>query len=68
MEPTYDVKTSDQLNLFLTGVLKDVRKGIIKGDDAAVLSQIADKINKNNVNALMHQKQIKSIEPLPFFK
>lgn len=30
MEPTYDVKTSEQLNVFLAGVLKDIRKGIIK--------------------------------------
>ena len=68
MEPTYEIKNYDDLNKFLAGVLKDVRRGVIKGDTACAISVVADKINKNNVNRLQYQKQIDSKDTIDFFE
>lgn len=68
MEPTYDIKNYNDLNQFLAGVLKDVRRGVIKGETAHAISVVADKINKNNVNRLVYQKQTDSKDTVEFFE
>ena len=66
-EPTYDVKNHNDLNMFLAGVLKDLRRGKITVEEADVVSKVADKINKNNIAAILHQKQVNDKTPLAFF-
>lgn len=66
-EPTYEVKNHNDLNLFLAGVLKDMRRGRITVEEADVISKVADKMNKNNIAAILHQRQIGDDQPLAFF-
>lgn len=66
-EPTYEIKNHNDLNMFLAGVLKDIRRGVISNEQADVISKNADKINKNNIAAILHQKQTNDSTPLAFF-
>ena len=52
----FEVKTSVDLNKMLTGLLMDVRRGSVDHDTAKSITLVADKINKNNVNALEYKK------------
>lgn len=66
-EPTYEVKNSNDLNKFLAGALKDIRTKKMTVEEADVISKVADKINKNNIAAILEMKRINSKEPLEFF-
>jgi|GEM_PF-4125053 len=66
-EPTYEVKNANDLNKFLAGVMKDIRRGDITPEMADSITKAADKINKNNIANILHNKQINSKEPLEFF-
>jgi hypothetical protein len=64
----FEVNTSIDLTKMLTGALMDVRRGVIDHETVKSITLIADKINKNNVNAIEHMRQIKSHVPMPFFE
>lgn len=64
---TFEVNNSFELNKMLTGVLMDVRRGELEHDKAKVITLVADKINKNNVNALEYKRLTKHEKPLKFF-
>lgn len=52
----------------LTGVLMDVRRGNIDHDTVKSITLVADKINKNNVNAIEYKKVSKHKKDLGFFE
>ena len=64
----FEVKNSKQLNEMLTGVLMDVRRGMIDHDTVKSITLVADKINKNNVNILEYKKITKNKTDIDFFQ
>lgn len=52
----FEVNNSVDLNKMLTGLLMDVRRGEVDHDTAKSITLVADKINKNNVNAIEYLK------------
>lgn len=67
-EPTYEITNYESLNKFLLGTLRDIRKKEIEVDEAVAISQISDKIIKNNLTMIMEAKRIGSEKPIPFFE
>jgi len=65
---SFDVDNSVDLNKVLTGVLMDVRRGQVEFEMAKSITLLADKINKNNVNALEYKKLSKHKRYLSFFE
>ena len=65
---SFEVKTSIDLNKMLTGLLMDVRRGQVDHDTAKSITLVADKINKNNVNALEYKKLTKHKNTISFFE
>jgi len=65
---TFEVKTSVDLNKMLTGLLMDVRRGIVDHETAKSITLIADKVNKNNVNAIQYKNLSKHDRNLSFFE
>ncbi len=66
----FKVNNSVDLNKMLTGLLMDVRRGQVDHDTAKSITLVADKINKNNVNAIEYikvTKQGKKVE-IDFFE
>lgn len=64
----FEVKTSVDLNKMLTGLLMDVRRGIVDHETAKSITLIADKVNKNNVNAIQYKNLSKHDRSLSFFE
>lgn len=64
----FEVENSLDLNKMLTGLLMDMRRGEVDHDTAKSITLIADKINKNNVNALEYKKITKHKKDLRFFE
>jgi len=64
----FEVKTSIDLNKMLTGLLMDVRRGEVDYEKAKAITLVADKINKNNVNALEYKRITKHNNNLSFFE
>lgn len=64
----FEVNTSADLNKMLTGLLMDMRRGEVDHETAKSITLIADKINKNNVNALEYKKITKHEKKLSFFE
>ena len=64
----FEVNNSLELNKMLTGVLMDVRRGLIPHDMVKSITLVADKINKNNVNVLEYKKQTKHKKDISFFE
>jgi len=64
----FEVKTSVDLNKMLTGLLMDLRRGQVDLEVAKGITLVADKINKNNVNALEYKKITKNKKTLSFFE
>lgn len=64
----FSVETSIDLNKMLTGLLMDVRRGEVDHEKAKSITLIADKVNKNNVNALEYKKITKHKKNLSFFE
>ena len=65
---SFEVKNSIDLNKMLTGALMDVRRGELDHDTAKSITLFADKINKNNVNALEYKRLTKHKKTLCFFE
>ncbi len=66
----FKVNNSVDLNKMLTGLLMDVRRGQVDHDTAKSITLVADKINKNNINAIEYikvTKQGKKVE-IDFFE
>ena len=64
----FEVNNSVDLNKMLTGLLMDMRRGEVDHETAKSITLIADKINKNNVNALEYKKITKHKKGLTFFE
>jgi len=64
----FEVQTSIDLNKMLTGALMDVRRGTLDHETAKNITLLADKINKNNVNALQYKQITKHKNKLQFFE
>jgi hypothetical protein len=62
-----EVKTSIDLNKMLTGLLMDLRRGEIDHETAKSITLVADKINKNNVNAIEYKRLTHHTKTLTFF-
>jgi hypothetical protein len=72
MEPErnldFEIKTSIDLTKMLTGAIMDVRRGILDHEKVRSITLIADKINKNNINAIEYKKLCKHKNPIYFFE
>ena len=64
----FEVKNAKQLNEMLTGVLMDVRRGVLDHDTVKSITLVADKINKNNVNILEYKRITKHKTEIDFFE
>jgi hypothetical protein len=65
---SFEVNTSKDLNKMLTGVLMDLRRGKVDHTTAKGITLVADKINRNNINALEYKKLTKHDDKLSFFE
>lgn len=68
LEPTYEVTNYETLNKFLLGTLKDIRRKQITIEEAQAISQISDKIIKNNLTMIMEHKRTNNDDEIDFFK
>lgn len=64
----FEIKNTVDLNKMLTGVLMDVRRGKLEPEKAKTITLVADKINKNNSNAIEYKRLTKHQTDLDFFK
>lgn len=64
----FEVNNSVDLNRMLTGVLMDVRRGTVPYEMAKAITMVADKINRNNVNALEYKKLTGHDASIEFFE
>ena len=64
---SFEVKTSIDLNKMLTGLLMDLRRNEVNPEVARSITLVADKINKNNVNAIEYKKLTHHDRELSFF-
>lgn len=64
----FDIKTSLDLTRMLTGAIMDVRRGELDHETAKSITLIADKINKNNVNAIEYKRLTKHKKEIDFFE
>lgn len=64
----FEIKTSIDLNKMLTGLLMDLRRGEVDKETAKSITLVADKINKNNVNAIEYKRLTKHNKDLVFFE
>ena len=63
----FEIKTSIDLTKMLTGMLMDLRRGEVDHETARSITLVADKINKNNVNAIEYKKITRHNKDLSFF-
>lgn len=65
---TYQVETNyNGLNRILFGTLEEIKRKEIDLETATVISQIADKIIKNNLTAILDKKRRTDDSPIPYF-
>lgn len=64
----FEINSSDDLNKMLTGLLMDARRGSVDHDTVKSITSVADKINKNNINALEYKKLTRNKSGLAFFE
>ena len=64
----FDIKTSLDLTRMLTGAIMDVRRGELDHETAKSITLLADKINKNNVNAIEYKRLTKTKNLITFFE
>ena len=57
----------ENLNNFLAETLLGIRDKTITIEEADKISKVADKINKNNIAAILHNKQTRDKSKLDFF-
>ena len=63
-----EVNKSNDLNIMLAKVLTEIRSGNIDLNSAKAIALVADKINKNNLNAIQYKKVTSHKRELPFFE
>lgn len=63
----FEINNSNELTKVLTGLLMDVRRGDVEHDTVKSITLIADKINKNNINAIEYKRLTKHERPIEFF-
>lgn len=64
----FEIHNSEDLNKMLSGLLMDVRRGHVDHDTAKSITLVADKLNKNNVNAIEYKRLTKSTSKINFFE
>lgn len=64
----FEINSSIDLTKMLTGMLMDLRRGQVDHETARSITLVADKINKNNVNAIEYKKITKHNKELSFFE
>lgn len=64
----FEIHNSEDLNKMLSGLLMDVRRGLVDHDTAKSITLVADKLNKNNVNAIEYKRLTKSTSKIDFFE
>jgi hypothetical protein len=62
------IDNSKDLTTILSGVLLDIRRGTINAEMAKNIVSVADKINKNNANAINYKKVAKHENEIDFFE
>ena len=62
------VKNSSELNTILAQTLADIKQGNIDLNSAKTIALVADKINKNNLNAIQYKKTTSHKKALDFFE
>lgn len=62
VEPTYELKSAEDLSAFLLGAIRDVRKNKMELEKAAVLSKLADKYTKNELMIFITRKRQNEID------
>ena len=62
------IDNSADLTRILTGTLLDIRRGEISPEIAKNMVNVADKINKNNANAISYKKISKHTKEIAFFE
>ncbi len=63
-----DVTNYDTLNKFLMGTISMVRRKETSIEEAGAISQLADKIVKNNLTLIMDKKRRGDNSEIPFFE
>lgn len=64
VNPTYELKTDQDLSKFILGAIRDVRKNELDVDRATVISQLADKYTKNEIMRCLKAKITKNNDAL----
>ncbi len=64
----FEINTSIDLTKMLTGAIMDVRRGQLDHESVKSITLLADKINKNNVNAIEYKRLTKHKRELRFFE
>jgi len=62
------IDNSADLTRILTGALLDIRRGEVSPEIAKSIVSVADKINKNNTNAINYKKVAKHNNEIEFFE
>lgn len=62
------LNNSKDLTAILSGVLLDIRRGAIDTEMTKNIVSVADKINKNNSNAINYKKVAKHNKEIEFFE
>ena len=62
------IDNSADLTRILTGTLLDIRRGEVSPEMAKNIVSVADKINKNNTNAINYKKVAKHNNEIDFFE
>lgn len=65
---SFEIKSSVDLTKMLTGAIMDVRRGDLDHEKVKSITLLADKINKNNVNAIEYKRLCKHKNDIDFFE
>ena len=63
-----EVTNYESLNKFLLGTLASIRRKEIAIDEACAISQVSDKIIKNNLTKIMYEKMMGNKAQIEFFE
>jgi len=66
-QPTFEVTNYETMNKFLMGTLTGIRNKSVKVEEAQAISQVADKIIKNNLTMILESKRTNNDAPIEFF-
>ena len=68
MKKTTSVSNFETLNSFLLETLNGIRSKKISIEEAQAISQVSDKIIKNNLTMIIESKRVGEETPIDFFK